>query len=152
DTGYKTVGALALAESPRSADAIAAKVRERTRTAPEVGTISTLAAGEPAALFPPLRPDWLAVHVSGAAGVDGRLVRDALLGAAGRGGMQRQRGQAEVTAAADGSWQVRVDGEAVAADAVVVAAGAWSDTALRVPGAAVPIEPQRGQIMHLRLP
>jgi len=57
-----------------------------------------------------------------------------------------------VTVADDGSWQIRVNGAGVVADAVVVAAGAWSDQALRVPGAVVPIAPQRGQIMHLRLP
>lgn len=152
DTGYKTVGALALAESPAALEGIAARARKRAVNAPEIGTISTLAAGEPATLFPPLRPDWSALHVTGAARVDGRLVRDALLAAAGRRGVRRERGEATVTVADDGSWQVRLDRTNVAADAVVVAAGAWSDAALRVPGAGVPIEPQRGQIMHLRLP
>jgi len=83
DTGYRTVGALALAESPTALDGIAARVRDRAMTAPEIGRITTLAAGEPAELFPPLRKDWAAVHVTGAARVDGRLVRDALLAAAG---------------------------------------------------------------------
>jgi D-amino-acid dehydrogenase len=38
------------------------------------------------------------------------------------------------------------------ADCVVVAAGAWAPTLLLPVGAVLPIEPQRGQIVHLRLP
>jgi D-amino-acid dehydrogenase len=34
---------------------------------------------------------------------------------------------------------------------VVVTAGAWTDPVLRVLGLGVPVEPQRGQIVHMRL-
>jgi glycine oxidase len=44
-----------------------------------------------------------------------------------------------------------VPGEVAAADAVVVAAGSWSQD-LSVPGKTVPVRPIRGQILHLRLP
>ncbi len=47
---------------------------------------------------------------------------------------------------------VRVAGETLTADAVVVTAGAWAPALLRPAGVALPVEPMRGQIMHLRLP
>ena len=37
------------------------------------------------------------------------------------------------------------------ADCVVVTAGAWTDPVLRVLGLRLAVEPQRGQITHLRL-
>jgi D-amino-acid dehydrogenase len=47
---------------------------------------------------------------------------------------------------------VRLDDRSIMADAVVVAAGAWSPALLRPLGINLPIQPQRGQIVHLRLP
>lgn len=44
-----------------------------------------------------------------------------------------------------------VDGEPLSADAVVVAAGAWTDHLLAPLGCAVGISAQRGQIVHLSL-
>jgi D-amino-acid dehydrogenase len=42
--------------------------------------------------------------------------------------------------------------EMIEADGIVVTAGAWAVTLLQPLGIALPIEPQRGQIVHLRLP
>jgi glycine/D-amino acid oxidase-like deaminating enzyme len=47
---------------------------------------------------------------------------------------------------------VRLNGETLPADAVVVAAGAWMPELLRPLGIDLTIRPQRGQIAHLRLP
>jgi D-amino-acid dehydrogenase len=44
-----------------------------------------------------------------------------------------------------------VDGQLVPADAVVVAAGAWTNAFLRPAGVDVRVAPERGQIVHLRL-
>jgi D-amino-acid dehydrogenase len=49
-----------------------------------------------------------------------------------------------------GGIGVRVGGEDVAADAVLVAAGAWSAALLAPVGVALQVVPQRGQIVHLR--
>ena len=40
----------------------------------------------------------------------------------------------------------------IAADGVIVTAGAWAPSLLSPLGITLPIEPQRGQIVHLRLP
>ncbi|MFB9566642.1 NAD(P)/FAD-dependent oxidoreductase, partial [Saccharopolyspora hordei] len=54
---------------------------------------------------------------------------------------------------ADGAVRgVRVGEEFVGADAVVAAAGAWSPQLLEPLGVRVRVAPQRGQIVHLRLP
>ena len=148
DTGYRTVGAMSLADTDADLAQIADRARARRISAPEVGEITVLAAGEPAGLFPPLAAHWSAVHVSGAARVDGRQVRDALLAAGHAHGVRRLTGSATVAVAGNGSWQAAIDGEPAAGDAVVVAAGAWTPEI--VPD--VPVEPQRGQIVHLRLP
>jgi D-amino-acid dehydrogenase len=82
--------------------------------------------------------------VEDVARVDGRRLRAALLRAVERRGGLVVRGSAELTA--DGG--VRVSGEAIAADAVVAATGAWSDLL----GTPLRTYPQRGQILHLEVP
>jgi D-amino-acid dehydrogenase len=47
---------------------------------------------------------------------------------------------------------IRVNGETIEADAVVVAAGAWAPKLLEPAGVKLAVAPQRGQIVHLRLP
>jgi D-amino-acid dehydrogenase len=46
---------------------------------------------------------------------------------------------------------IRLGAEAIAADCVVVSAGAWAPEILQPLGIALPVAPQRGQITHLRL-
>lgn len=143
DVGYKRVGALSLTASADETAALAGRAAQRRADAPQVGDITELAIGEPAAMFPPLARHYAAVHIAGAARVDGALMRDALLHGAQRHGMQRINGTAAVD---DGA--LTIDGEPCAADAIVVAAGAWSPELLPE----LSVEPQRGQIVHLRLP
>ncbi len=47
---------------------------------------------------------------------------------------------------------VRVDGKAIEADCVVAAAGAWAPALVAPAGIRLAVAPQRGQIVHLRLP
>src|SRR5690606_27021076 len=47
---------------------------------------------------------------------------------------------------------VRIDGREIVADAVVVAAGAWAPVTLAPLGIRLAVEPQRGQIIHLKMP
>jgi D-amino-acid dehydrogenase len=143
DVGYKRVGALSLTGSADETAEIAARARVRRADAPQVGEITEMAVGEPATLFPPLARHFAAVHIAGAARVDGALMRDALLHGADRHGVR------QVTAtAAIRSGAVTVDGESIAAETIVVAAGAWSPELIPE----LSVEPQRGQIVHLRLP
>jgi D-amino-acid dehydrogenase len=173
-TGYRRVGALCLAgeASPAAAGArggaaaadraslreIEAHLRSQLPDHPEIGQISVLPPGGPRELFPPLAGELSAVWIGGAARIDGRAIRGSLLRAAARHGARQVTGTAVLT-----ERRGRVTGvvevtssEVIGADAVVVAAGAWtaqicaelSHAAAR----SLAIGPQRGQIVHLDVP
>ncbi|RCG26592.1 FAD-binding oxidoreductase [Sphaerisporangium album] len=146
DTSYAPVGALVVDEDPARLAPVEALLRRRRPSAPDMGDVS--AVDRPADLFPPLDPGLAALRVEGAARVDGRVVRDALERAAvGRGA--RVRGGA---AALTSTGTPLLDGTVLDADAVIVAAGAWTGEVCRPMGLAVPVGPRRGQIVHAELP
>src|SRR5690606_302165 len=103
-------------------------------------------------LFPPLRPEQPALFVSGGARVDGRRVAAAMQRAAGKHGARQVNGSAELVMRAGRAAGVRVDGELIEADIVIVTAGAWATGLLEPTGIRLGVAPQRGQIVHLRLP
>jgi len=101
-------------------------------------------------LFPPLADGLAAIFISGGGRVDGRTLRDALLEAATQLGAKLITGHAEVDH--DGTRPViKVDGAELPADSVVAAAGAWSQELLSRLGYRTPVQPQKGQISHLRV-
>ncbi|HEY3505930.1 MAG TPA: FAD-dependent oxidoreductase [Actinocatenispora sp.] len=151
DLGYRRVGALCLAHDPDGLAVVRDRVLARRADAPEAGEVSVLDPADARRLFPPLREDTGAVHVAGAARVDGRRMGVALRRAAERHGATYLAGAARLTVAAGRVTGVDVDGAAVGADAVVVAAGAWTPDLVAGTGVAVDVTPQRGQIVHLGL-
>jgi len=125
---------------------------------PEIGEVSVLPPGGPRELFPPLAAELGAVWIGGAARIDGRAIRGSLLRAAARHGARRVAGTAVLTedrGRVTGVVEV-TSSEAIGADTVVVAAGAW--TALicaelsQAAARPLAIGPQRGQIVHLNVP
>lgn len=152
DVGYRRVGSLCVATERSDLDRIERAVLARRAEAPEAGEVSRLSPAEARRLFPPLHPDLAAVRVGGGARVDGRLLADALRRAAERRGARVHAGAVSGLLGGGGRVTgVRVGAEAVAADAVVVAAGAWAPALLEPVGIALAVSPQRGQISHLRL-
>jgi D-amino-acid dehydrogenase len=123
----------------------------RRRAAPAMGQVRLLSAPQAQALFPPLRAGLGGVFVAGGARVDGRKLATALLGAAERLGATILPGRAGLVAVAGRIRGVGVAGQHFASDRVIVTAGAWTDPVLQPLGLGVPVEPQRGQIVHLRL-
>lgn len=152
DLGYARVGGLYVTAGPGDLDAVERRARARAVAAPEAGSIERLGPADARALFPPLRPDQPALFVSGGARVDGRRLAAALQRAAGKRGVRLVNGSAELVVKGNRAAGVRVDGELIGADAVVVAAGAWAPTILEPIGVRLAVAPQRGQIVHLRLP
>ena len=152
DASYARVGALCVAEDSGRLQAIAALVRSRQAARPEIGDVEALADGEPKQLFPPLAAGLSGVWISGGARLDGRSIRDSLLKAAAARGARRMRGTAVLDFSPGRVTGVTVDGERVLADAVVVAAGAWTAQVCADVGWQLPIGPQRGQIVHAELP
>src|SRR5580658_10083863 len=91
DVSYRRVGALLLEQTdqPDQADVAQAarqRLAARSAGAPEMGEVSLLDGGQAQELFPPLRPETVAVHIPGAARVDGRQLAAALVRAAARQG------------------------------------------------------------------
>ncbi|SEP53461.1 D-amino-acid dehydrogenase [Amycolatopsis saalfeldensis] len=175
-TSYEVVGGMVVSESANELDEAEALVRTRVADAPGAGAASRLDPAQARSLFPPLAPGLGAVHLSGAGRVDGRRIRRALIAAAKQRGARFARATASVrpnvpatkgTSAAgpiggpgsgaplttaNGRWRVTAGGEELAADAVVLSAGAWSAAVAERLGLVVPVAPQRGQITHFELP
>lgn len=152
DTGYAQVGALCVTDQAGTLPGMAALLESRRATAPGMGEVTALAPGEPARMFPPLAPGLAGFWVSGAARIDGRAIRDSLLRAAVSHGARRVPGNATLERTGDRVTGVRAGAGIIGADAVLVAAGAWTAQVCAGFGVPLPVRPQRGQIVHIRLP
>ncbi len=150
DTGFKKVGGLAIAQTEEQAVEIEARVAARVAAAPEAGGMHRLDEAAIRTLFPPLKRGLAAFLIPGGARVEARTVASALFHAARIKGATTLNGQVSLVLKG-GRIEARVDGKEIAADRIVVTAGAWANQILSSIGAAVPVEAQKGQIMHLRL-
>ena len=152
DTGYAVCGSLTVAVSD---DELAAfeRVRAGLRRRSGAEGWSELAPEQARALFPPLAPVRGAIHCTRDARVDGRLLAAALRKAALAQGLEIREAEVSDLEIAQGAVRsALIDGEAVPAGHVVLAAGAWSKRLGERIGVKIPVAPQRGQIVHLDLP
>ena len=150
DVGWAVRGSLVVDVDPARLDEVAARVRARTADPPGARQVERLSPAAARALFPPLalqgprrRPGprrWPGGRPPAA-----RRAPDG--GAAAR--RRRRGGTSAARPGPRGAPEVVVDGEPLPADAVVVAAGAWTDRLLAPLGCAVGISAQPGQIVHL---
>lgn len=150
DVGYRRVGGLVAPADGHELDAAEARIRARAIDAQEAGRIERLDPKDAQALFPVLRPDRAAIYMPGGARVDGRKLTAALQRAIQRRGGVWQTGDATLEVEGGRAIGVRLDGETIHADAILVAAGAWAPTLLAPVGVQIAITPQRGQILHFR--
>jgi D-amino-acid dehydrogenase len=155
--GYEVIGALqvALDESERGVlPRLAAECeRRRAEGFAHIGAVSELTPAQARSLFPLLGPAVLgAVHCSGAARIDARRLLGALRSRLLALGGELRRASAVPWVEAGRVVGVRSSGEALAADAVVVAGGAWSSALLAPLGVELQVVPQRGQLVHLEVP
>jgi len=151
DIGYRKVGALVVTPLAAHLDAAEERLARRSVGRPEVGEVRRIDNAEARRLFPPLRADADAIHVSGGARVDGRLLARALLDASGASRVVSPA-LADLMVSGGRVTGVRVGDETIAADAVAAATGAWTPALLEaVVPAEVDVEPQKGQILHLGL-
>ena len=158
NTGYETVGLLhvATSEEEEARLPILLQLFEERRRAgvKNLDELHLLNRKESKALFPALGKIYGAIHVSGAARLDGRLMRDALRGAAQLRGARIIVTDRQATLVREDKrvTQVIADGQTFAADSVVLAAGAWSEQFAKTLDLTLPVYPQRGQILHLQGP
>lgn len=150
DVGFRSTGSLLVNADADRLDEAERRARIAAEDSVTAGSITRLDSPAAHALFPPLAPEMGAVHIGGGARVDGRLLRAGLIAAAEFHGASVRSGHAALRRTGD-SIQVAVDGRRVPADVVIVAAGAWSGPLMEQVGLRLPVAPQRGQIVHLRL-
>ena len=153
DPGYARVGSVLVMDDGPLVSAVyegMLGLRRHPGTA-GLGEIELLGPGVPAERLPLLRSDLAGVAAEGTCRVDGRAFRDALLQAASLRGVDARTGAAELMLSRRTVTGVRLDGETIGADAVVVAAGAWSSGLCLPLGVELPVFPQRGQILHIGL-
>jgi D-amino-acid dehydrogenase len=149
DTSYRRVGAVHLVEDPDDLSEVEARVARRAGGDPTVGEVRRITGADARELFPPLRDDLPGLFIGGGARIDGRAFTAALLRAAR---LAPRPGRAELVIDADRVRGVTIGDDTVDADAVVVAGGAWTGPLLAPLGVTVDVEPQKGQILHLRSP
>lgn len=158
ETGYAVCGELLVAVSDDEAKPFALArrhmfERQRLRGQPAPEDLHEISAADARALFPPLAPTAGAIYFRNAARVDGRLLAQALRRAAVSHGLVVRRGGVErLVFEDDRVIGVIADGDLIMANVVVLAGGAWSQSFGAQLGVGIPIEPQRGQIIHLALP
>jgi D-amino-acid dehydrogenase len=158
DTGYARCGQLVVAVSDDEIEPLerARRIvfeRQRRRGLPRPDDLHEVTAAEARELFPPLARVHGAIYSRGAARVDGRLLNRALRTAAEARGLVVRAGSVDSLALEGGTVQgLVIDGQSVPARAAAIAGGAWSEAFGRQLGVAIPVAPQRGQIIHLGLP
>jgi D-amino-acid dehydrogenase len=149
---YDLIGGLAVAESRDHLGPIVQRLeRHLNEGVKEVGRIRVLDRGGPRELFPYLDSGLAGVYLSGAARLSGESVRSALLGAAMQAGARKLFGRAALERSGDSVVGIRLTGDLLRADSVIVAGGSWSADLCRPLGLELGLEPQRGQIIHLNV-
>ena len=151
ETGYQQVGAISLHTDVAKLEKMEERALKRRNDAPEIGMIKQLDSKETSAVFPTLAVDYSSVQVSGAARVNGRALREALVKAAKRHGAVFVHGSAELTYTDHEVTGVIVGTESFIADTVIIAAGAWAPELLAPLGISLKVSAQKAQIVHLQL-
>ncbi len=152
ETGYSRVGAINIYSGETKLERKLALAMERRKDTPEMGEVSRLSAAETNALFPPLSDHYAAVHVSGAARVNGDALRNALIRGAEKHGAKLFYGDASLIWDGSNVSGVVVNNERFYANEVVVTGGAWARELLQPLGMKFLVSPQKAQIVHLDLP
>lgn len=151
DTGYRAVGAISLHTEADKLGKMAERAVTRREDAPEIGDIHQLDAMATSALFPLLSPDYASVQVSGAARVNGRALRDALIRGATKHGAHFIQGSATLITKNNQVIGVQVGEQTFLADKVLVTAGAWAAELLTPLGIDLQVSAQKAQIVHLQV-
>jgi len=151
NTGYARVGAICIHDDVKKLLAMKERAEVRREDAPEIGELTMLTELEVREMFPLLSEGYQALHVSGAARVDGRELKNALLRAAQRNGAKMIEGDAVLNQNHHEVTSVQVGEQMMTADEVIVCAGAWSNALLHPLGINIQVQYQKAQIMHLQL-
>ncbi|MCV4230782.1 FAD-binding oxidoreductase [Virgibacillus sp. LDC1] len=149
ETGYAQVGALSIHDDLDKIRKMEERAQIRKTDAPEIGEITRLNEEETHERFPLLGEGYHSVHISGAARIDGRALRDALIRSAQRNGAKLINGDAALLYQGNRVTGATVGANSFAADEVIVCAGAWANQLLQPLGIHFQVRFQKAQIMHV---
>ncbi|WP_010650389.1 NAD(P)/FAD-dependent oxidoreductase [Oceanobacillus massiliensis] len=152
DTGYSRVGAISIHTDEDKLIAMRERAIKRREEAPEIGEVILQNAQQTKAMFPLLSDAYSSVFISGAARVDGRKLRHALLKAAIKHGAHFIEGDARLMHDDTTVTGITIQGQSIEADCVIAATGAWMNELIQPLGMTFDVTPQRAQIMHLQVP
>ncbi|CDQ19412.1 NAD(P)/FAD-dependent oxidoreductase [Halobacillus karajensis] len=151
ETGYKQVGAINIFDTEEKLDKKMNVAYKRKQENPEMGEITKLYPEETKKLFPPVADHYHAVHISGAARVNGGAMAASLLRAAQKLGAHLKQGEAALVMEKDRIDGVSVGGENFFSDHIIITNGAWARE-LFTPTALTPnITFEKAQIIHLEM-
>jgi D-amino-acid dehydrogenase len=151
ETGYRRVGAVSLHTDAAKLEKMEQRALNRRDDAPEIGDIRQLNSSETSKLFPPLSMEYASVNISGAARVNGRALREALVSAAKKHGAVFIRGSAKLISTDNIVTGVQVEERQIFADTVIITAGAWAAELVEPLGIHLQVSAQKAQIVHLQL-
>ncbi len=155
DTRYDAVGELLLAKSVVEAEALDDLETfingQRDGGMPNIGEVTRVDDQTAREMFPALGPIEGALHVAGAARVDGDFLRNALVAGARHHGADVRAGNATIRTNGTRVTGIELDGDVVDAYCVIVATGAWTNAMLEPLNTRVAVAPQRGQILHITM-
>lgn len=151
-TGYSKVGAISIHTDVEKLNAMEKRALKRKADAPEMGEITILTPNQTRELFPPLAEGFGAVHVSGAARVDGRALLASLLSGAKKHGASLLTGEASLLFRENRVIGASINNDYIYADSVIVTAGAWANQVIKPLGVSFKVSSQKAQIIHLELP
>ncbi|QQK81232.1 FAD-binding oxidoreductase [Salicibibacter cibi] len=153
NAGYKRVGALRLHTDEKKLRETMERAKIKRQEAPEIGELLLLSPRETKERFPLLSDGpYSSLYAEGAARVDGRLLRDALLRSAEKAGAAFIKGDAVLLKEETSVAGVKVNEKEISGDTVVVTAGAWAQSLMGPSGIDVQVTEQKAQILHLHLP
>lgn len=151
ETGYKQVGAVSLHTDAQKLAKMEERAQIRREDAPEIGEIQQLSASATAKLFPPVATEYLSVFVSGAARVNGRALRNALIRGASKHGAEFSHESARLLMDDGRIIGVCLGKQEIQAETVIVTAGAWASELLEPIGIPLQVKGQKAQIVHLQI-
>ena len=157
ETGFATCGMILVAVSYDEIESFTIARqhifnRRDQRGEPAEEDLYEISSDEARRRFPALGDVRGAIFYRDAARVDGRLLSAALHRAAEAKGLAvKHAGVEQLLVQDDAVTGVITDGETISAGKVVIAGGAWSQAFGDQLGVHIPVEPQRGQIIHLGL-
>jgi len=153
ETGYSRIGALNLHTDESKLTDMRDWAIKRREDAPEIGELTLLDENQTNVMFPLLSSEYRALHVSGAARVDGRALRNALISGAKKHGASFRTGDAALTFQGSQITGVTInDTEQIQADTVIAATGVWMDKLFEPLNISFKVNSQKAQILHVEVP